>query len=143
MNVPTFDFASLGLDSRAACDEALKPARSLRADLTNRDVNLDYRGDKAEARAGDAKNALIGVQGRLDTVGDQLADLPTGPSRRRLELEAEQARLVARQKELALRGASGATQALGQLAEARTDAELEMVVGFITQLEAYRDTLAA
>jgi hypothetical protein len=106
-------------------------------------VNLDYRGDKAETRAGNAKNDLIGVQRRLDGVNDQLADLTAGPSRRRLELEAEQTRLVARQKELALRGASGATQALGQLAEARTDAELEMVTAFVTQLEAYRDKLPA
>ena len=41
---------------------------------------------------------------------------------------------MARQKELALRGASGAAQAL---------AELEMVVAFVTQLEAYRATLPA
>ncbi|TGE16460.1 hypothetical protein [Hymenobacter elongatus] len=141
MNVPTFDFT--GLDSQAACDEALTPARALLADLTNRDVNLDYRGDKAETRAGNAKNALIGVQSRLDGVNDQLTDLPAGPSRRRLELEAEQARLVARQKELALRGASGAALALAELAEARTQAELEMVTAFVTQLEAYRTTLPA
>ncbi len=88
MNVPTFDFT--GLDSRAACDEALVPARTLRADLENRDINIGYRGDKAEARAGNAKNDLIGVESRLDGVNDQLADLPAGPSRRRLELEAEQ-----------------------------------------------------
>lgn len=141
MTVPTFDFT--GLDSRAACDEALTPARAILADLTNRDVNLDYRGEKAETRAGNAKNDLIGVQSRLDGVNDQLSDLPTGPSRRRLELEAEQARLVARQKELALRGASGAAQALTELAEARTEAELEMVTAFVTQLEAYRATLPA
>ncbi|PJJ60754.1 hypothetical protein [Hymenobacter chitinivorans] len=141
MTVPTFDFT--GLDTKAACDEALVPARALLKDLTNRDINLDYRGDKAETRAGNAKNTLIGVQSRLDGVSDQLADLPAGTSRRRLELEAEQARLVAQQKELALRGASGAAQALAELAEARTEAELEMVTAFVTQLEAHRATRTA
>jgi len=41
----------------------------------------------------------------------------------------------------ALRGASGATKALGELAELRTEAEPELVTGCITQLETYRDTL--
>lgn len=141
MNVPTFDFSAL--TTRAACDKALMPARRIQGRLEKDEAVLGFNESEGEIRTTLAQQQYARADRNLQSVTAELADLPAGASDERDKLEAEQATLVARKKNLALQGASGDQSSLQDLAEARNDADLEMVTGYITQLEAYRLTLPA
>ncbi|GAA3924704.1 hypothetical protein [Hymenobacter algoricola] len=141
MTVPTFDFSAL--TTRAACDKALAPTRRLQNRLEKDEVVLGFNEEEGEIRAGIAQQQFARADRNLQNVTAALADLPAGPSAEREKLEAEQATLIARKKNLALQGASGDQSSLQDLAEARNAADLELVTGYITQLEAYRLTLPA
>jgi hypothetical protein len=141
MSVPVFDFSAM--TTRAACDKALVPARRLLNRLERDDVVIGFNEDEAEIRVGIAQQQFARADRNLRSVNDELAGLPAGASDERDKLEAEQATLVARKKKLALQGASGDQSSLQDLAEARNAAELEVVAGYVTQLEAYRLTLPA
>jgi len=141
MNVPTFDFSAL--TTRAACDKALVPARRIQNRLEKDEVVLGFNEDEGEIRTGLAQQQLARATRSLQSVNAELAALPAGDSTEREELEAEQATLIARQKNLALRGASGDESSLQDLAEARNAADLEVVTGYVTQLAAHRLTLSA
>ncbi|MFD2785525.1 hypothetical protein [Hymenobacter rubripertinctus] len=141
MNVPTFDFSAL--TTRAACDKALVPTRRLQNRLEKDEVVLGFNEEEGEIRAGIAQQQFARADRSLQNVNEALTELPAGPSTEREKLEAEQATLVARKKNLALQGASGDQSSLQDLAEARNAAELEMVSGYLTQLEAHRLTLPA
>ncbi|MBO2008851.1 hypothetical protein [Hymenobacter negativus] len=141
MNVPSFDFSAM--TTRAACDKALVPARRIQSRLSKDEVVLGYNEDEGEIRAGIAQQQFNRADRNLQSVNADLAALPADASTEREELEAEQATLVARKKKLALQGASGDESSLQDLAEFRNAADLEMVTGYITQLEAYRLNLAA
>ena len=131
------------MTTRAACDKALAPTRRLQSRLENNEVVLGFNEEEGGIRAGIAQQQFARADRSLQNVNDALADLPAGPSTDRDKLEAEQATLVARKKNLALQGASGDQSSLQDLAEARNAADLELVTGYITQLEAYRLTLPA
>jgi hypothetical protein len=141
MNVPTFDFSAM--TTWADCDKALTPARRIKSRLAKDEVVLGYNEDEGEIRTGIAQKQFARADRNLQSVNAELAALPAGDSIERDELEAEQATLVARKKNLALQGASGDQSSLQDLAEFRNAADLEMVTGYITQLEAYRLTLSA
>lgn len=139
MNVPVFDFSAM--TTRAACDKALTAARRIQSRLEKDEVVLGYNEDEGEIRASIAQKQFARADRNLQSVNADLAALPAGLSTEREELEAEQATLVARKKNLALQGASGDQSSLQDLAEARNAADLEIVTAYITQLEAYRLTL--
>lgn len=141
MNVPTFDFTAL--TTRAACDKALLPTRRIQARLEKDEVVIGYNEEEGELRATAAQQQFARADRTLQNVNEALDELAAGPSSERDKLEAEQATLVARKKNLALQGASGDRSSLQDLAEARNAADLEMVTGYITQLEAHRLTLPA
>ncbi|WP_046243418.1 hypothetical protein [Hymenobacter terrenus] len=141
MNVPVFNFSAL--TTRAACDKVLVPTRRLQNRLEKDETVLGYNEEEGEIRAGIAQQQFARAERNLQSVNAELDTLPAGPSTDRDKLEAEQATLVARKKNLALQGASGEQSALRDLAEARNAADLELVNGFLTQLEAYRLTLPA
>ncbi|WP_035561659.1 hypothetical protein, partial [Hymenobacter sp. IS2118] len=141
MNVPIFDFSAM--TTRAACDKALAPTRRIQSRLQKDEVVLGYNEDEGEIRAGIAQQQFARADRSLQSVNAELAGLSVGTSSERDKLEAEQATLVARKKNLALQGASGDQSSLQDLAESRNAADLEMVTGYITQLEAYRLTRPA
>ena len=142
MNVPTFDFS--GLTVRAACDVALEAARRQEARLVKDEANLDFDQSEDAIRARTARRQLAKATRDLAGVrADQAALDATATVEERQTLVAEEARLVARQLALGLQGGSGSDNSLQDLAEALNNAALEMVAGYITQLEAYRLTLPA
>ncbi|MBF9220933.1 hypothetical protein [Hymenobacter ruricola] len=141
MNVPTFDFSAL--TTRAACDKALAPARRIQSRLEKNEAVLGFNESEGNIRTSQAQQQYARADRNLQSVTAELADLPAGPSTERDQLEAEQATLVARKKNLALQGASGDESSLQDLAEARNDADLEMVTGYIGQLETHRLGLPA
>jgi hypothetical protein len=142
MNVPTFDFSAM--KTRAACDKALAPARRIKSRLEKDEAVLGFNEDEGEIRASIAQQQYSRANRSLQTVNADIAALPaTASDEERAKLESEQATLVARTKKLALQGASGDQSSLQDLAEFRNAADLEMVTGYITQLEAYRLTLPA
>jgi hypothetical protein len=140
MTVPIFDLSSLL--TRADCDGVLGPARLLRAGIFKKDVGLNYDDLTDEARAASAENSLIAVNSNLTATRNQLAGLAVGASDLRRQLALREAQLVARK--LFLEGQeANSTTPLGALANARVDADLELVDGFIAQVEAKKDTLSA
>ena len=68
---------------------------------------LGFNEEEGEIRAGIAQQQYARADRSLQNVNDALAELPAGASTEREKLEAEQATLVARKKNLALQGASG------------------------------------
>lgn len=142
MTVPTFDFSAL--TTRAACDLALEPAQRRQARLIKDEANLDFDQGEDAIRARVARRQLTKATRDLAGVRADLADLAAdAPAEERQVLTAEEARLVARQLTLGLQGGSGADNSLQDLEEALNEGALEIVTGYITQLEAYRLTLPA
>ena len=140
MIVPTFDLSSLL--TRADCDGVLASAGLLRAGIFKKDVGLNYDDLTGEARAAAAENSLIAVDSNLTATRNQLAGLAVGASALRRQLAIREAQLVARKLVLEGQEADG-TSPLEALTNARVDADLELVDGFIAQVEAKKDTLPA
>ena len=142
MTVPTFDFSAL--TTRAACDLALEPARRRQARLIKDEANLDFDQGEDAIRARKARQQLTKATRDLAGVRADLTDLAADASaEERQVLTAEEARLVARQLALGLQASSGSDNSLQDLEEALNEGALEMVTGYVTQLEAYRLTLSA